>query len=107
MRTAYWRFIQAARALTSVVGCVFVLVTRAAAQTPAKEAVSFDLVITNATIVTMDQDRRVIEGVIAVNGDTIAFVGTAAEFQSQTMKGHTAKQTFDAKGKLIIPGLIN
>jgi 5-methylthioadenosine/S-adenosylhomocysteine deaminase len=78
------------------------------AQTASKQAVGFDLLITNATIVTMDPDRRVIEdGVIAVNGDSIAFVGTAGDLQAQSMKGRTAKETIDAKGKLIIPGLIN
>jgi len=78
------------------------------AQTPAKEAVSFDLLVTNATIVTMDPARRVIEdGVIAVNGDDIAFIGTPANFRMQAAKGFMAKQTIDAKGKLIIPGLIN
>jgi 5-methylthioadenosine/S-adenosylhomocysteine deaminase len=78
------------------------------AQTASKQAVGFDLLITNATIVTMDPDRRVIEdGVIAVNGDFIAFVGTAGDLQAQSMKGRTAKETIDAKGKLIIPGLIN
>jgi 5-methylthioadenosine/S-adenosylhomocysteine deaminase len=78
------------------------------AQTAEKQAVGFDLLVTNATIVTMDPDRRVIEdGVIGMNGDTIAFVGTSAELQSQTMKGRTAKDTINAKGRLIIPGLIN
>jgi 5-methylthioadenosine/S-adenosylhomocysteine deaminase len=78
------------------------------AQSPQKQAVSFDLVVTNATVVTMDPARRVIEeGVIAVNGDTIVFVGTLADFRMQVMKGLIAKQTVDAKGTLIIPGLIN
>jgi 5-methylthioadenosine/S-adenosylhomocysteine deaminase len=73
-----------------------------------KQAVSFDLLVTNATIVTMDPDRHVIEnGIIAANGDTIAFIGTGSDFQISTMKGVTAKQTLDAKGKLIMPGLIN
>jgi 5-methylthioadenosine/S-adenosylhomocysteine deaminase len=73
-----------------------------------KQAVSFDLMVTNATMVTMDPDRHVIEsGIIATNGDTIAFIGTASDFQMSTMKGVTAKQTIDAKGKLIMPGLIN
>ena len=73
-----------------------------------KEAVSFDLLVTNATIVTMDPARRVIDdGMIGVNGDSIAFVGTAADLQAQAAKGLMAKQTIDAKGKLIIPGLIN
>ncbi|HTZ31125.1 MAG TPA: amidohydrolase [Methylomirabilota bacterium] len=74
----------------------------------AKQAAGFDLVVANATIVTMDPDRHVLEnGVIAVNGDTISFVGSAADFQAQTRKGLAAKQTIDAKGKLIMPGLIN
>jgi 5-methylthioadenosine/S-adenosylhomocysteine deaminase len=78
------------------------------AQTPDKQAISFDLLITNANIVTMDSSRRVIEdGVIAVNGDTLAFVGTSGELRAQFMKGYTGKQTIDAKGKLIMPGLIN
>jgi len=78
------------------------------AQAPAKEAVSFDLLVTNATIVTMDPARRVIEdGVIAVNGDAIAFIGTSAELRARSTKGLAARQTIDAKGKLIMPGLIN
>jgi 5-methylthioadenosine/S-adenosylhomocysteine deaminase len=73
-----------------------------------KEALSFDLLVTNATIVTMDPARRVIDdGIIGVNGDSIAFIGSAAELRAQAPKGSTAKQTIDAKGKLIIPGLIN
>src|SRR5271163_603615 len=77
-------------------------------QTPQKEAVSYDLLVNHATIVTMDPDRRIIEdGVIAVRGDSIAFVGTESQFQAQTMKGVTAKQTIDAKGNLILPGFIN
>jgi 5-methylthioadenosine/S-adenosylhomocysteine deaminase len=74
----------------------------------AKEAVSFDLLVRNATVVTMDPARRVIEdGVIGVNGDALAFVGTSSELAADSMKGVTAQQTIDAKGTLIIPGLIN
>lgn len=77
-------------------------------QTPAKEAVGYDLIVNHATIVTMDPARRVInDGVIAVNGDSIAFVGTAVDFQAQAAKGVAAKQSIDAKGMLLIPGLIN
>jgi 5-methylthioadenosine/S-adenosylhomocysteine deaminase len=80
----------------------------ATAQTPAKEAVSFDVLVKNGTIVTMDANRRIIEdGVIAVRGDSIVFVGPASEFLSQTMKGVTARQTIDAKGTLVLPGFIN
>ncbi len=78
------------------------------AQTSAKEAVGFDLLVTNGTIVTMDAGRRIIEnGVVAVRGDSIVFVGTQSELLSFAMKGVTARQTIDAKGKLVLPGFIN
>jgi 5-methylthioadenosine/S-adenosylhomocysteine deaminase len=102
------RFIHATLTLISLGVCAFGLPAPAMAQTAEKPAVSFDLLVTNATIVTMDADRRVIEdGVIGMNGDSIAFVGTAAELQLQTMQGRTPKDTINAKGRLIIPGLIN
>jgi 5-methylthioadenosine/S-adenosylhomocysteine deaminase len=95
-------------ALTCLFVCLLGLPASVRAQTPAKEAVFFDLLVTNATIVTLDPDRRVIEdGVIGVNGDAISFVGTTAQLQSQTIKGRTTKETINAKGRLIIPGLIN
>jgi 5-methylthioadenosine/S-adenosylhomocysteine deaminase len=77
-------------------------------QFPSKQATGFDLLITNATIVTMDPARRIIEdGIIAVRGDTIAFVGTGAELRTQAMKGFMGKETIDAKGALVLPGFIN
>lgn len=90
-------------------GCaIFIASPSILAQAPATPAVGFDLLVTNATIVTMDPARRVIDdGVIAVDGDTIAFIGTSAELRAQSMKGTAAKQTIDAKGKLVMPGLIN
>ncbi|MGA2097162.1 MAG: amidohydrolase family protein, partial [Candidatus Acidiferrum sp.] len=94
----------------STVICIIVLAAApvAAAQTPPKEAVNSDLVITHATIVTMDPQRRVIEdGVIAANGDTIAFVGTPGEFLMSAPKGRNIGQTVDAKGALVLPGFIN
>jgi|HubBroStandDraft_6_1064221.scaffolds.fasta_scaffold13352_5 5-methylthioadenosine/S-adenosylhomocysteine deaminase len=79
-----------------------------ATQIPPKQALGFDLLITNATIVTMDPARRIIEdGVIAVRGDTIAFVGTGTELRTQAMKGFMGKETIDAKGALVLPGFIN
>jgi len=65
-----------------------------------------DLLVKGATIVTMDSDRHVIEnGFLAIRGDKIIAIGQdpAAVFP----KGLAAKQTIDATGKLIIPGLIN
>jgi 5-methylthioadenosine/S-adenosylhomocysteine deaminase len=109
MRRKCSQFIEAAVALIYLLGIAcFALQTPAMAQIVAKEPVRFDVLIKNATIVTMDPERRVIEdGVIGMNGDSIAFVGTAKELQAQSMRERTAKETIDAKGKLIIPGLIN
>ena len=74
------------------------------AQTPSKEAVSVDLLVTGGTVVTMDPERRVIEnGEIAVRGDSILAVGPAPLFP----KGVAAKQEIDARGKLVLPGFIN
>jgi 5-methylthioadenosine/S-adenosylhomocysteine deaminase len=79
-------------------------VTRVLAQAPTKEAVSVDLLITNATVVTMDGNRHIIEnGQVAVRGDSIFAVGPGPLFP----KGVTAKQTLDAKGGLVLPGFIN
>ncbi|MDX6711151.1 MAG: 5-methylthioadenosine/S-adenosylhomocysteine deaminase [Blastocatellia bacterium] len=63
-----------------------------------------DMLVTGGTIVTMDGERRVIEdGAVAVSNGRIVEVGKAAEMASR----FNAKQTIDAKGKVIIPGLIN
>jgi 5-methylthioadenosine/S-adenosylhomocysteine deaminase len=71
-----------------------------------KEAVPVDLLVQGATIVTMDPERRVIEdGFLAVRGDTI--VGVGQNPANVFPKGLQAKQTINASGKLIIPGLIN
>lgn len=79
-----------------------------AKQVSQKQAVSFDLLIVNATVVTMDPARRIIEkGTIGVRGDTIVFVGTDTDFVAQARKGHSAGQTIDAKGALVLPGFIN
>ncbi|MBX3287821.1 MAG: amidohydrolase [Acidobacteria bacterium] len=63
-----------------------------------------DLLIVGGTVVTMDAGRRVIEdGAVAVSGGKVVAVGTRAEMA----KGYRAKQTVNAAGKAVIPGLIN
>jgi 5-methylthioadenosine/S-adenosylhomocysteine deaminase len=85
----------------SVLFCSF-----ANAQAPAKEAVTFDLLVTGATIVSMDADRHVIEnGFLAVRGGEIVAIGQ--DVSSHYPKGVTATTRIDASGKLMIPGLIN
>jgi 5-methylthioadenosine/S-adenosylhomocysteine deaminase len=75
----------------------------AKAQAP-KEAVSVDLLIKGATLVTMDAEQRVIDnGEIAIRGDSILAVGPSPLF----LKGVVAKETLDARGQLVLPGFIN
>src|SRR6204780_4198361 len=63
-----------------------------------------DLLVTGGTVVTMDSQRRVIEdGAVAIRGDSIVAVGPRAEIESR----FEAAQTIDARGALVLPGLIN
>lgn len=64
---------------------------------------SSDLLITNGTVVTMDGKDSVIEnGAVAVIGENIAAVGKAND-----LPGFIAPKIIDAKGGIIMPGLIN
>jgi 5-methylthioadenosine/S-adenosylhomocysteine deaminase len=83
-----------------------VLLVSALAQSP-EQAVSLDLLITNATIITMNADRHVIEnGALATKGDKIIYVSRENN-EIPFPKGVIAKQTIDAHGKLLLPGFIN
>jgi 5-methylthioadenosine/S-adenosylhomocysteine deaminase len=63
-----------------------------------------DLLISGGLVVTMDPEFRVIEdGAIAVEGDTIAAVGKRSDLESKIR----AAKTIDARGALIMPGMIN
>jgi len=67
----------------------------------------WDLVVAGGTVVTMDGTRRVIEnGIVVVKGDTIAAVEPMTP-EAKDKYMYTAIQIIDAKGKLVIPGLIN
>lgn len=62
------------------------------------------LVVTNGTVVTMDGTGRILRaGGVAVEGDRIVAVETAAEL-ARRFKG---RQTINAAGGIIMPGLIN
>ena len=63
-----------------------------------------DVIVSGGTVVTMNSDRAILEdGAVAVTGDTIVAVGPRAEIEAK----YTARQTLDAKGKLVVPGWIN
>ena len=61
-----------------------------------------DLVITNALVVTADAAATVIrDGAVAVTDGRIARLGPAAEI------GTEAREVIDARGMILMPGLIN
>ncbi len=63
-----------------------------------------DMMVFGGTIVTMNPRRQLIEdGGIAVKGGRIVAVGSRADINSR----FTGRQTVDAPGKTIIPGLVN
>jgi len=62
----------------------------------------WDLKIKNGTILTMGRENSILENcVVYIKGDTIKYVGTDDE------KRFDALKTIDAKGGLILPGLVN
>ena len=68
----------------------------------AKERV--DLLLTHGTAVTMDAQRRVLEdAAIAVSGEVIVAIGQS----DQIAAGFEAPKVIDARGALLMPGLIN
>lgn len=63
-----------------------------------------DILIVGGTVVTMDKARTVYEnGAVAIKGGKIVAVGSRADIA----KNYRAKQTINAAGKAVIPGLIN
>src|SRR5258708_3254965 len=65
-----------------------------------------DLIVTGGTVITMDSQRRVIEnGAVAVRGNKIVAVGTAAEIKAKYSADPAG--TISANGRIVMPGLIN
>ncbi|NIM92438.1 MAG: amidohydrolase family protein [Anaerolineales bacterium] len=62
------------------------------------------MVLSNATIVTMDEDYTLIpNGSIAISGETIEALGGSSEI----LKQFPSSRVHDCEGKVLIPGLIN
>jgi 5-methylthioadenosine/S-adenosylhomocysteine deaminase len=63
-----------------------------------------DLIISGGTVVTMDGARTIYDdGAVVVRSDTIVMVGPGAELEAK----YKAKETIDARGRLVLPGFIN
>lgn len=63
-----------------------------------------DTLITGATIITMDKERRIlIDGALAIDDGCILAVGPAAEVRA----AYQGRRTIDASGQIITPGFIN
>jgi 5-methylthioadenosine/S-adenosylhomocysteine deaminase len=63
-----------------------------------------DVLVSGGTVVTMDGSRRVVEdGAVAVRGGRVVAVGARA----QLARRYAAAQVVDARGRTVIPGLIN
>ncbi|MCB1025551.1 MAG: amidohydrolase [Acidobacteria bacterium] len=63
-----------------------------------------DLIILGGTVVTMDAGKRVIEnGSVAIEKNKIVAVGTSKEITDH----YTSRKKIFARGKVVIPGLIN
>ena len=63
-----------------------------------------DLIVAGGVVATLDSKRTVFDdGAVAIHGDRIVDVGPSDAVKAR----HTAKRTLDAKGKAVIPGLID
>ena len=87
--------------LPAVAAIAFVAVVALSAQNAPRDV---DLIVTGGTVVTVDAAGRVIEnGAVAIDGADIAAVDTAAAIAKQ----FRARETIDASGQIVLPGLIN
>ncbi|MBL8186901.1 MAG: amidohydrolase [Acidobacteria bacterium] len=91
--------------LFSIVGLIVAMLVLSGQRRVVTSATSIDLLIMGGTVVTMDGERRVFDnGFVAIRGERIIAVGDAAQLRA---KGYQARQTIDARGKLVLPGLVN
>ena len=68
------------------------------------QAQPVDLIVYNAVVVTMDAAGRVIpRGAVAIRGRDIVAVDTAETIAAT----YSGKETLDARGQIVLPGLIN
>jgi len=80
-----------------------VLLSLAAASTAGQSPRHVSLVLTGGTVITMDASRRVLTpGAVAIDGATIAAVGSPADIAA----GYSG-DILDTTGDIVLPGLVN
>ena len=63
-----------------------------------------DTIIAGGTILTLDdRDRRIVDGALAIDGDTIVQTGSTAEIKNQ----FSGRTLLSAENCLVLPGLVN
>ena len=90
----------------SIIVCLAAIVLFGAAKPGAKTTPKppADLLVVNARVVTMDDRQTIVSpGALAVTGGKIVAVGPSAE----VARAHPAKEIFDARGAIVMPGLVN
>ena len=97
-------FIQLFRENVAFFIILWYIITKATRKARRESMETVDMLIINATVITMDAGRSILkDGAVAIAGDRIAAVGDARVL-SQT---HRAKQVIDAADKIVFPGLVN
>jgi 5-methylthioadenosine/S-adenosylhomocysteine deaminase len=92
-------------AVAAVVGAVIAAHFAGLASLSAQGALrEVSLLVSNGIVVTLDAERRVIDrGALAIDGTTIVAVGTSDAIRQQ----FHGRDTIDAGGQIVMPGLIN
>jgi 5-methylthioadenosine/S-adenosylhomocysteine deaminase len=63
-----------------------------------------DLLVTHGLVITMDAERRILpDAAVAIRGDAIVDIGPAGAIENR----YHASRVLDARGALVLPGLIN
>ena len=63
----------------------------------------YDVLLSNATVITMDERRRVLDnGAVGIENGRIAFVGTNEEAESLEVK-----EVIDCKNHVVMPGFVD
>jgi 5-methylthioadenosine/S-adenosylhomocysteine deaminase len=88
------------RTLAAVISCALAALVAALSAQPQQ----VDLIVYNATVVTMDANNRVLQrGAVAIQGNSIVAVDAADVIAGN----YSGRDTLDANGQIVMPGLIN